>query len=37
MEDEGIIQGSTLTLDYEKMGYSFIAHVGVCWPLLTAC
>ena len=29
MEDEGIIQGSTLTLDYEKMGYSFIAHVGV--------
>jgi Lrp/AsnC family transcriptional regulator for asnA, asnC and gidA len=29
MEDEGVIQGSTLTLDYEKMGYSFIAHVGV--------
>ncbi len=29
MEDEGIIQGSTLTLDYEKMGYSFIAHVGI--------
>ena len=29
MEDEGIIQGSTLTLNYEKMGYSFIAHVGV--------
>ncbi len=27
MEDEGIIQGSTLTLNYEKMGYSFIAHV----------
>lgn len=29
MEEEGIIMGSTLTLDYEKMNYSFIAHVGV--------
>ena len=29
MEDEGIIQGSTLTLNYEKMGYSFIEHVGI--------
>jgi len=29
MEDEGIIQGSTLSLNYEKMGYSFIAHVGI--------
>ena len=29
MEDEGIIKGSTLTLDYEKMGYSFISHVGI--------
>jgi Lrp/AsnC family transcriptional regulator for asnA, asnC and gidA len=29
MEDEGFIQGSTLSLNYEKMGYSFIAHVGV--------
>ncbi len=29
MEEEGIIKGSTLTLDYEKMGYSFIAHIGV--------
>ena len=29
MEDEGIIMGSTLTLDYEKMNYSFIAHVGI--------
>lgn len=29
MEDEGIIQGSTLTLNYEKMGYSFIAYVGI--------
>ena len=29
MEDEGIIKGSTLTLDYEKMNYAFIAHIGV--------
>src|SRR5574343_232005 len=29
MEDAGIIQGSSLTLDYEKLGYSFIAYVGV--------
>lgn len=29
MEDENIIQGSTLTLNYEKMGHSFIAHVGI--------
>jgi Lrp/AsnC family transcriptional regulator, regulator for asnA, asnC and gidA len=29
MEDEGIIIGSTLTLNYEKMGYSFISHVGI--------
>ena len=29
MEEEGIIKGSTLTLDYEKMGYSFISHVGI--------
>lgn len=29
MEDEGVIQGSTLTLDYKKIGYSFIAHVGI--------
>src|SRR5690554_671281 len=29
MEDAGIIQGSTLTLDYEKLGYSFIAYVGI--------
>lgn len=29
MEDEGVIKGSTLTVDYEKMGYSFIAHVGI--------
>ncbi len=29
MEDEGIIQGSTLTLNYEKMGYTFVAHIGI--------
>jgi Lrp/AsnC family transcriptional regulator for asnA, asnC and gidA len=29
MEDAGIIQGSSLTLDYEKLGYSFIAYVGI--------
>ena len=29
MEDAGIIMGSSLTLDYEKLGYSFIAYVGV--------
>ena len=29
MEDAGIIKGSSLTLDYRKLGYSFIAYVGV--------
>lgn len=29
MEEEGIIKGSTLTIDYEKMGYAFIAHIGI--------
>lgn len=29
MEDEGIIKGSTLTLDYEKLEYNFIAHIGI--------
>ncbi len=29
MEEAGIIQGSTLSLDYEKLGYSFIAYVGI--------
>lgn len=29
MEDAGIIQGSSLTLDYKKLGYSFIAYVGL--------
>lgn len=29
MEEAGIIQGSTLTLDYDKLGYSFIAYIGI--------
>jgi len=29
MEEGGIVQGSSLTLDYKKLGYSFIAYVGV--------
>ena len=29
MEDAQIIKGSSLTLDYKKLGYSFIAYVGV--------
>ena len=29
MEEGGIITGSSLTIDYKKLGYSFIAYVGV--------
>ena len=29
MEDAGIIKGSSLVLDYNKLGYAFIAFVGV--------
>jgi Lrp/AsnC family transcriptional regulator for asnA, asnC and gidA len=29
MEEASIITGSSLRLDYEKLGYSFIAYVGV--------
>ena len=29
MEDQGVIKGSTLVIDYEKMGYTFIAYVGL--------
>ena len=29
MEDAGIIQGSTLIVDYSRMGYDFIAYVGI--------
>lgn len=29
MEESGVIQGSSLTVDYEKLGYTFIAYIGV--------
>ena len=29
MEDAGIIKGYSLNLDYEKLGYSFIAYIGI--------
>ena len=29
MEDAGIIRGSSLSLDYKKLGYTFIAYIGV--------
>jgi len=29
MEEAGIIEGSSLTLNYEKLGYSFIAYIGL--------
>jgi Lrp/AsnC family transcriptional regulator, regulator for asnA, asnC and gidA len=29
MEEAGIITGSSLIIDYKKLGYSFIAYVGV--------
>ena len=29
MEDAGLIKGSSLILDYNKLGYSFIAYIGV--------
>ncbi len=29
MEEAGIIVGSSLTLNYPKLGYSFIAYVGI--------
>ena len=29
MEDAGIIQGTTLIVDYSRMGYDFIAYVGI--------
>lgn len=29
MEDAGIIKGSSLTIDYKKLGFAFIAYVGV--------
>lgn len=29
MEEAGIITGSSLSVNYEKLGYSFIAYVGI--------
>ena len=29
MEEAGIIKGASLTIDYDKLGYSFIAYIGV--------
>ena len=29
MEEAGIIKGSSLNLDYVKLGYSFIAYIGI--------
>ena len=29
MEDAGILKGSSLNLDYAKLGYSFIAYIGI--------
>lgn len=29
MEEAGIIKGSTLAVDYEKLGYTFVAYVGI--------
>ena len=29
MEDYGLIKGSSLILDYDKLGYTFIAYVGL--------
>lgn len=29
LEDSEIIKGSTLTIDYQRLGYSFVAYVGI--------
>ena len=29
MEDAGIISGSSLKIDYKKLGYTFIAYIGI--------
>lgn len=29
MEESGIIQGSSLIVDYEQLGYNFIAYIGL--------
>ena len=33
LEDAGIIKGSTLVINYEKMGYRFVAYVGILLTL----
>ena len=34
MEEIGIITGSTLTVDYNRLGYTFIAYVGIFLSLI---
>ena len=29
LEDSGIIKGSSLNLDYNLLGYSFVAYIGI--------
>ncbi|MCT7904828.1 Regulatory protein AsnC [Candidatus Ornithobacterium hominis] len=29
LEDAGIIKGSSLEIDYERLGYNFIAYIGI--------
>lgn len=29
MEETGLIKGSTLTVDYEKLGYTFVVYIGI--------
>ncbi len=29
LEDAGLVKGTTLTVDYEKLGYIFVAYVGI--------
>jgi Lrp/AsnC family transcriptional regulator, regulator for asnA, asnC and gidA len=29
LEDAGVIKGATLTIDYVRLGYTFIAYVGI--------
>ena len=37
MEEEGIIEGATLILDYEKLGYTLVAHLGVLLERTSDC
>jgi len=29
LEEAGIIKGSSLTIDYQKLNYSFVAYIGI--------